>query len=212
MSAFFHSFSSLFLVLSLSADTFVSGLAYGSEKIHIPPLSMAAASSVCTAVLGLSVMFGSAVSMVIAPNFSSLISFALLLLLGLAKLFESIICHKLEIISRRSGDVCLKFMNFNLLIKVYCDSAKADTDFSGHISVKEACLLALALSFDGLGAGIGIGLGEFSIFHLMVFSLIINYFCLWLGCKAGKRLAAKFSSKLSWLSGAVLILLAFIRL
>ena len=89
---------------------------------------------------------------------------------------------------------------------------KADMDFSKTISPIEAAFLASSLSLDGLAVGIGAALGNVNGLAVFLFSLITNTVSIMVGCFIGNKIAIKTQINLSWLSGIVLIIIAFLKL
>ncbi len=80
---------SLILVLSLCIDTFVTGIAYGTDRIKIPISSAFIINGVCSLFLTLSLFLGSIFKNILSNSFSITLSFSLLIILGAYKLFES---------------------------------------------------------------------------------------------------------------------------
>ncbi len=73
-----------FLALSLSLDTFVAGLSYGSSKIRLPLICAVTVSLVCSGVLCLSMLAGALVRPFLSPIAARLICFLLLVCMGTA--------------------------------------------------------------------------------------------------------------------------------
>ena len=78
---------SLILVLALCIDTFVAGIAYGTDRIKIPLSSNIVITTVCSLFLALSLSLGSLLKEFMSPSFASILSFALLFSLGVLRLF-----------------------------------------------------------------------------------------------------------------------------
>ena len=86
---FLSSFNSILLVGALSIDAFVASFAYATSKIKIPFKSALIINVVSTTILGIALFTGSFVSKFIPSVFTTSICFAMLLMLGLTKLFDS---------------------------------------------------------------------------------------------------------------------------
>ena len=71
---------------------------------------------------------------------------------------------------------------------------------------------SVALSLDGIAAGFGTGLVAANLAEIIIFSLIVNMIAILAGCFIGNKVAEKTDLNLSWLSGATLMLLAFLKL
>lgn len=80
---------SLLLVCSLCIDTFVTSIAYGTNKIKIPFSSAIIINGTCSLFLAISLFIGSILKDFLNPSISTSISFCLLFLLGVYRLFES---------------------------------------------------------------------------------------------------------------------------
>ena len=198
--------------MALSLDAFVASLAYGANKIKIPFTSIIIIDVVCAAFLGLSIFFGTFVKKLFPQNITIIISFVILILLGVYYLFESIIKSYLR--KKTSLDKKVKFKLFNIwfIINIYIDETKADMDNSKNLSSKEALYLASALSLDSLAIGFGSSLGNINYIHVVLLSLIFDMVAIWSGLFVGKNLAKKSKINLSWLAGIILIILAFLKL
>ncbi|MCL2634081.1 MAG: manganese efflux pump [Oscillospiraceae bacterium] len=111
------------------------------------------------------------------------ICFAVLLVIGGIKLFQSL--------SKRS---------------------ESNGDALKTLKPAEAVVLAAGLSVDGLAVGFGAALGNANVAAIIILSLFTDVFAIILGCYAGRKLVQRFKCNVSWLGGAVLIILAFTKL
>lgn len=206
------SVNAVLLVGALSIDAFVASFAYATSKIKIPFKSALIINVVSTTILGIALFFGNIVSRFIPSIFTTSICFTLLLMLGLAKLFDSTLKALLGTRGSLTRNYEFKVSDFRFFLKVYIDNTAADVDHSLILSPKESFSLALALSLDGLAAGFGAGLVSANFFQIILFSLIVNIVAILGGCFIGNKIAEKTELNLSWLSGVTLILLAFLKL
>ena len=193
--------------LALSVDSFVAAFSYGTSKIKIPLSSVGIISVTGSLITGLSMLTGSFVKDFIPSGFTTLLSFGILFLLGVLKLFES------------------------------SEPANADKDNSHSISAKEALSLSAALSLDGCAAGFGASLstgipaspdavaagfdasaaaGTVSslvpVAAVFLFSLIFGVFMVLSGSHIGNKAAGRLPIKPGIIGGLLLILLAVARL
>ena len=185
--------------LALSVDSFIAAFSYGTSKIKIPLPSVGIISVTGSLITGLSMLAGSFVKDFIPPGFTTLLSFGILFLLGVLKLFES------------------------------SEPANADKDNSHSISAKEALSLSAALSLDGCAAGFGASLsagapaspgaaaaGTVSslvpVAAVFLFSLIFGVFMVLAGSHIGNKAAGRLPIKPGIIGGLLLILLAVARL
>ena len=144
--------------------------------------------------------------------YATSICFAMLLMLGLTKLFDSTLKALIGPKGSLTRNYEFKVSDFRFFLNVYIDNTAADVDHSLTLSPKESFSLALALSLDGLAAGFGAGLVAANFIQIIIFSLIINIIAILGGCFVGNKIAEKTELNLSWLSGVTLILLAFLKL
>ena len=185
--------------LALSVDSFIAAFSYGTSKIKIPLPSVGIISVTGSLITGLSMLAGSFVKDFIPPGFTTLLSFGILFLLGVLKLFES------------------------------SEPANADKDNSHRISAKEALSLSAALSLDGCAAGFGASLsagtpaspgaaaaGTVSslvpVAAVFLFSLIFGALTVLAGSHIGNKAAGRLPIKPGIIGGLLLILLAVARL
>lgn len=185
--------------LALSVDSFIAAFSYGTSKIKIPLSSVGIISVTGSLITGLSMLAGSFVKDFIPPGFTTLLSFGILFLLGVLKLFES------------------------------SEPANADKDNSHSISAQEALSLSAALSLDGCAAGFGASLsagtpaspgaaaaGTVSslapVAAVFLFSLIFGVFMVLAGSHIGNKAAGRLPIKPGIIGGLLLILLAVARL
>ena len=203
---------SILLVLALSLDSFVASLAYGANKIKIPFKCVIIINLVCAAFLTLAIFFGTLVKKLFPQNITIMISFTILIFLGIYYLFESIVKSYLQKRSKIDRNVKFKLFNVWIIINIYIDETKADLDNSKNLSSKEALYLASALSLDSLAIGFGSSLGNINYIHVILLSLIFGMIAIWSGLFIGKNLAKKSKINLSWLAGIILIILAFLKL
>lgn len=185
--------------LALSVDSFIAAFSYGTSKIKIPLPSVGIISVTGSLITGLSMLAGSFVKDFIPPGFTTLLSFGILFLLGVLKLFES------------------------------SSPVNADKDNSHSISAQEALSLSAALSLDGCAAGFGASLsagtpaspgaaaaGTVSslvpVAAVFLFSLIFGVFMVLAGSHIGNKAAGRLPIKPGIIGGLLLILLAVARL
>lgn len=201
-----------FLALSLSLDTFVAGLSYGSSKIRLPLVCAVTVSLVCSGVLCLSMLAGSLVRPFLSPIAARLICFLLLVCMGTLRILDQAIKSFLCRHDGFSRNFMFRALHFQFFLSVYADPCKADADASKSLSVPESVCLALAMSLDGAAAGFGAALGNLNPVAVLFFSLLFGFTTIQGGFLLGNRLAQKIHFSVDWLSGALLILLAFLRL
>lgn len=202
----------LLLVTAVSADAFAASFAYGVGRIRIPFSSVTVITVVSAGMLLFSLLLGGVVRPFLPLGPAEGISFGILCLLGIIKLFDSTLkaFFRRHTTFRREWKVAGFELRF--ILNVYANPEEADSDRSHTLSPREAAPLAAALSLDGLAAGFGAGLTEINYPLTAVLSLLIGGGAVLLGAAAGRRAAEKLPFDLSWMGGALLIALAVIRL
>ena len=137
----------------------------------------------------------------------------------------NLVCSSFLGIALFLGDLLNNFMPINVatylsfflllglgiyrVFEVFCK--KYIKKFSKLLSAKEAFYLAIALSLDSLAVGFGSGLGYVNYAQVIILCFLVGIVCLRVGSQLGRHFANIINVNLSWLSGVLLIILAFIR-
>lgn len=200
------------LVVALSTDSFVSSFAYGTNKIKIPFLSVQVINVICSAILAVSLLLGSVIRQYIPSSLTTIICFCILFILGIIKLLDSTIKSIIRKHNNLNKEIKFSLFNLNFILNLYANPEEADVDASKTLSAGEAASLAVALSLDGLFMGIGAALVNLNILEVVLYSLLFGTGAIMLGCFIGNKVAQKIPMDLSWLSGVLLIVLAFLKL
>lgn len=204
--------ASLLLVLSISLDSFIASIAYGTNKIKIPFKSVLIIDIISSLVLGFSLALGSIIKDFIPQTIAVTFSFIILLSLGIYRLFEFLFKDYILKHSNSNTPFTFKLFDFKFVMEIYADETKADFDNSKILSSREAFYLSLALSLDSLAVGFGSSLVTINILEIIFICLITGIIAISLGVFIGEKFAQKFNFELSWLSGILLIILAFMRI
>ena len=200
------------LALTVSLDALAAAFAYGCKNIKIPPRSAAIINAFCTGAIAFAFLLGSALAQVVPVWVAAALSFSILLLIGIAKLLDSITKSIIRKHSQINKELELSLFNFKFILRLYADPEAADVDVSKSISGREATALAAALSLDGFALGFGAALLGLNAWAVIMFSLWANGLALLLGGVLGNKAAASPRFNISWLAGVVLIVLAFMQL
>ena len=200
------------LAFSLSVDAFAVAFAYGCKKIRLPALSAHIINIICSGVTGLSFLVGNMLTPFISSGFAVGLSFAILLVIGLTKLMDSITKSVIRKHTNISKEIKLSLFNFKFILSLYADPEAADVDVSKSISPKEAAVLAISVSLDGFAVGFGAALLGFNGWAVVLFCLMANGLALILGSRLGNKAAQSLPFSISWITGVVLIGLAFMQL
>lgn len=208
----FSIFQAFFLVLALSLDTFTAGVALGTQKIMVPFQSVLAISLTCSASLWLAISLGGWIGNWISPRTGAVIGCIILVMMGSVRLFDGVIKELLRRCCENKEGMVFYRKNLKIFLQVCVDSAQADFNRSQSLSVPEAISLAAALSVDGLAAGVGAGILDVSHWLIFLIAMLINLFAVHLGCRTGIRFSRKHEQDISWVAGALLIVLGLIKL
>lgn len=206
----------ILIAAATSADVFAAGMSIGVSKIKLPLWSAAAASAASAIVLCLSAALSSALGFIIPTEAASYISKALLLLIGVHTLIDSLrekctsnsaVKAPAECKAARSSE-----QRIPSAVCLMSDGAAADRDGSRTISVAEALMLGFILSLDSIAMGIGAGLSGMSAWHIFAASIAGGFTAIMLGYILGRKIAARKRLPIpaGALGGALLILLALI--
>ena len=200
------------VAVSISIDALAASFAYGCKKIHMPALSLIIINAICTFMIGISFLFGSVIMQYIPGGLAAGLSFVILFVIGLIKLFDSITKNLIRKHTQFSREIKLSIFNLKLVMHVYADPEAADVDESKSISSKEAAVLAVSLSLDGLAVGLGAAMIGVNGWVLVLFTFISGFMALYLGSRLGNKAAEKLRFSITWLAGVILIVLAFMQL
>ncbi len=182
---FFSVSKLIMLIVALSADAFTAGFAYGTDKVKIPALSAIIVSLLSVLLLVSSLALGGFFKAYIPASAASLLSFFILAVLAVLKIFDSSL--KKTITEVNGGDVEV-------------------------LSPSEALPLGFALSADSAAAGIGAASLEFSLPVTAVLTFLIGILAIYGGCRLGRLLASKSDFNFSIIGGFLLLFLAFSKL
>ena len=174
---------------TLSLDAFIASFAYGSNKIKIPLSSIIAINIVCSGILGISLLAGALIRPYLPSDISNIICFLILFIIGLVKLLDNIAKAVIRKHGGLSKNIRFSFLNFKFVLTVYADPEKADIDQSKCLSVTDVSGMALFLS-----------------------SFVTDTLAVLLGSYIGNKIAASLRFNMSWLSGVILIIMAFIKI
>lgn len=202
----------LVLALALSMDAFFASFSYGSNRIRIPLCSVLIVNAVSATLLGASLLVGSLVRQYMPGWLTPMLCFGILFVLGLVKLLDSMTKTFIRKHQSFRGNVKFSFFNFRFVLTLYADPESADVDHSKIISPMEAATLAVALSLDGMAVGFGAAMGEVNGWALVAMALMTDALAVILGSRFGNRVAQKLPFNISWLSGLLLIVMAFTKL
>lgn len=197
--------SALLFSLSSNLDNVVVGTAYGLKKIKIgllPNLIIALITSTGTP---LAMSVGIYISKFLPDYISNSFGAGVIIILGGYFVIKS----KTKLLNNKnSKELALK--NIGDMLEY---AEKSDLDNSGDINIKEAVLVAFALTFNNLGTGIAASITGVNIQFTVIFTFILSIVTLKLGETIGNNVLGNFLGKYAPLiSGILLIILGIIEL
>lgn len=195
------------LIFSLSIDSLMAGFSLGMNRIRVPIQYLILLNGIGACLLLMSIWLGTCFGIIVSSHSAQLCSMILFLILGSCKILESIY-HKL---TSKEKEVKIRMHQMEFIFHIYANPEASDMDFSKQISCKEAICLGLALSLDNLAIGIGIGLLNVSGILVALLSFVIGVILLTIGHLFGMCIGKKYKFESAWLSGILLIVLAFLK-
>ena len=199
------------LVFALGVDSLVCSFSYGVNKIKISFKSMLMINIITTLLLGFGVVIARILGEFLSPTFVGALSFLILAVLGLSKIFEGTIK---AIIKKNDGTRHFSFSMFDIgfVLQIFAQYELADKDDSKDLSVKEAVPLAIALGLDGLSVGLAIGLIYTNYALLFGMAFIVGLLCIAGGCYLGTKLSKRIYFDFNIISGLILLVIAIINI
>ena len=210
--SFANVLEALMLAAALSLDALVTGFAYGSKKISIPFSSAMTINLICGGITGAALLAGEGLRRVIPGWLTAALCFVILTVLGIAKLLDSATKALIRKRGKMQKELHFSMLNFRFILRLYANPEEADADHSMDLSPAESVSLAVALSLDSVTVGLGAAIGRVNWIVVLAASLVANLAAIIIGCLMGNKIARKTEFDLSWLSGAILIIIAFSKL
>lgn len=203
---------SFLLVAALSVDSFVASFGYGTNKVKIPFLSVMILALVSSGVLAVSLLAGSVIADLLPPWATKTICFIIIFLLGISSLFSSLFELYLRKRHLASKTFCFKVLDLTYALQISANDHALHITSNRTLSPQEAFALSLAVSLDGLAIGFGSALAGGGFVPAVLLSLLLGIAAVLSGNHLGMKVAARSTLNLSWLSGVLLLLLAFLKL
>lgn len=186
----------ILLVIVLSMDAFAAGLSYGVDKVQVPFLSLFIIALLSGSMLTASLLVGNFLLDLIPDGLTKGISFSVLFLLSLYKLYDAVPQLHPKNTGLTTGNI----------------SRKVNKEDTAVLSCREAVLLALALSIDNISAGLCTGTVSLPTIILLMLTTAIHFLSMRFGLFTGHLLSRRSSHSFAWLGAVILMALAFMRL
>lgn len=198
------------LVMATCCDSFFMSVAYGVEGIKIPKRCVLMIAFCGAFFLSSSLYLASLFADAIPVQIGRWISFTILFLLGIMNLFQVQVKHYVR--KYKKEPLIIRFKGISFVIDIFLDEKEADLDHSKELSLKEASYLGIALSMDSLASGLAYGIGFTDIQSMMVCSFVMGILIIASGSFIGRHISTHLHFDISWIAGAMLLFLAFLRL
>ncbi len=206
-----HILTIFLLALSSNLDNIGVGTSYGARGINIPFSSNLLIAVITSAGTFVSMAIGNGISTVINPDFANAVGALLIGGTGVWVFIQEL-SHRDE--DKGVASELLQETNFSnqsvfrKALTILDHPFLADTDFSGHISVKEGFLLAFALTLNNLTNGIGAGLLGLNITLTTAFVMALSIVTIWFGIQFGQYSGVHWFGRFSGrISGLILVFL-----
>lgn len=199
----------LLLALSCNIDNIGVGMSYGTRRIKIPFASNLLIAVITGTGTMLSMLAGGIISNYLSPITASRVGSLIIISAGIWILLQEIIrpVHKENYTQQEPVRAEINKENImGKLSRIMENPVHADSDFSGHISLKEGLLLGLALMLNNLANGLGAGMAGLNPFATTGFVVLLSLMTIWCGLNFGHRYASRWLGDLAVpLSGIILI-------
>lgn len=192
--------SALLFSISSNLDNLVVGIAYGIKNINVKITANLLIAIITSTGTFLSMSLGLYISKFLPHYMSNYLGSGVIIILGVYFVIQSMI----KLINNTSSkELALK--NVNDMIEY---AKKSDADDSGDISIKEALLVALGLTFNNLGTGVAASITGVSIQFTVILTFILSMLTIIIGETIGNHVFGKVLGRYSPLfSGILLIIL-----
>ena len=214
----------LLMAVALSLDGLGVGLAYGLRRIRLPFSSLVVIALCTVFAMGISMLFGSWVTLWLRVIPARSLGASIILALGIFQLarvirnckeetFPEAVPASAAVHSINAPKTVFKVqLNFlGLVIQVLRTPQIADVDGSGGISLRESLLLGSALAIDAFASGIGAGMAGMTLSVIGIVALT-QIMMLRLGQHMAGRIPENWTAKAEYLPGVVLILVGLGKL
>lgn len=202
-------FGALLLLLATNLDNLGVGMALGTRKVRVPFVSNLIIALVTSGGTCLSLVAGRWLTKFLAPATAQVIGAVMIAATGLWVLSQELVrAHRKgkERIRERGEEARqLAGRGVGRLKEVLEKPLLADADYSGHIDMKEACFLGVALALNNFVAGAGAGVCGLDMALACGAVLVFSLAFLWLGIRFGQRCLSQWAGERAGLAGGLLL-------
>jgi len=194
------------IALANNLDNTGVGIAFGIARIRLSPLVNLWIALVTLAITGISVAGGNHMAAFLPHSLAHGLGGALFCAMGVWMVYSTLQPqHAPEADSDPDQPVSLR--------RILADPTSADRNRSRDIDLREATLLAVALSLNNIGGGFSAGLVHMSAGWTALASAIVSYLVLWVGGWAGYQLGVtRLGRHAQTIAGALLLVIGLSQL
>jgi len=189
----------LVIALANNLDNTGVGIAFGMARIRLSPLMNFWIALVTFVITGLAVACGGRIASFLSLPLAHGLGGALLCAIGGWMVLSSLRSQNGQVEDADpDGPVSLR--------QLLADPTSADQNRSRDIDLREATVLAVALSLNNVGGGFSAGLVHLSAMWTALFSAVISFLVLWFGGWAGYQLGVTRVGKYAQTIAGILLL------
>ena len=207
--------SGVLLATSLSMDALGIGISYGLRSIKVPNLPKIIIGFISLLFTAIAIEIGNIIVLLLPDYLTKLIGAGMLAVLGMIIVIQAVWKNKKVISENTKKDKTWLWNIKSLGITVKITRAPEVLDKnSNKMSVKESIYMGVALSIDSFGAGISSAVSGMNNLFVPIMVGVCQFVFLSFGIICGQKLTSfkRIDSDIFMvLSGALLIILAFVR-
>jgi putative sporulation protein YtaF len=192
----------LLVAISSNTDNLVVGIAYGIRSIRVPLLSNFAIAVLTGFATLVSMLVGREIAGYMPAQLASLLGGGIIAGIGGWTLVQAARPHASQTTTAPASNKRPVWGRRLFMLK---GPTGADCDRSGHLELKEVCLLALALSLNNVGNGFGAGMAGVNPVITTIAVVLFGVSLLWAGVAAGHRGQRILGSLAGVVSGVLLL-------
>jgi putative sporulation protein YtaF len=206
----------LLLSISSNLDNVGVAISYGARKINIPFSSNLLIAFITGSGTLLSMLVGERLYSFLKPELSNYLGSSIIIGAGIWIFIKEMTTlskkNPLEEHHTEKIDISNRSI-FKKTLMILDNPFVADMDFSGHISLKEGVLLAIALVVNNLANGVGGGMIGLSPFLTTFFVVVLSILTIWIGIEIGDHYAYRWLGKLTGpVAGLLLIIIGVVEI
>lgn len=200
--------SVILLSIAANLDNLSIGLAYGIRKVRIPALSNLIISSVSGLFTMITCFAGGLLGGVMPKSLGGILGGSMIGVMGIWVIAGYVIDQKKKAPPTELKPKASDNPHDGEFLEILQHPDKADTDYSGDISVKESVVLGIALALNCLATGLGAGMVGLNVIGITLATIVFSFFTIYFGLLIGKKCVSRFrGDKAALIAGLLLIII-----